>query len=94
MKLKESDKLTKKYYVELDDGKKVYFGAEGYGDYTIHKDKQKRESYRKRHANDHIEINKDNIVYGGFWAYHVLWGPSTSAKRNFATIVKALKQAN
>jgi hypothetical protein len=32
----KSDKPNKKYYIITNDNKKVYFGAAGYSDFTVH----------------------------------------------------------
>ena len=49
---------TKKWdvYIPTKTGrlKKVSYGAAGMSDYTKHKDKERRENYRKRHKNDRI----------------------------------------
>jgi hypothetical protein len=46
--IKISDKPDKKYMVITPTGKKVYFGAIGYRDFTRTNDKSKRFSYRRR----------------------------------------------
>ncbi len=43
-----SDEPNKKYYVITNDNKKVYFGAAGYSDFTIHKDEARKLRYIKR----------------------------------------------
>tara|TARA_R100000664_G_C2759144_1_gene148642 strand:+ start:5727 stop:6035 length:309 start_codon:yes stop_codon:yes gene_type:complete len=63
------------------DGKVVkttYFGAKGYSDYTIHKDKERRERYRKRHAKD-VKGVKD-FTTAGHLSMDVLWGDSSNLK--------------
>lgn len=71
--LYQSENPTKKFdvFVPTIHGniKKISFGAKGYEDYTIHKDPERRQRYRIRHAHDHI----DDPSYPGFWSYHVLW---------------------
>ena len=64
-----------------DEREKVYFGAAGMDDYTLTKDKEQREGYRKRHAKE-----KDQEANTpGALAYHILWGDSTSRKENIKT---------
>jgi len=55
--IKVSDKPDKKYYA-IVEGRKVYFGARGYGHYRDvlghyssldHKDKKRRDAYYARH---------------------------------------------
>ncbi len=38
----KSDKPNKKLYIITNDNKKVYFGATGYSDFTIHKDEERK----------------------------------------------------
>jgi len=44
-----SDKPAKKFYIITKDNKKVYFGAAGMSDYTIHKDPVRKLKYIVRH---------------------------------------------
>ncbi len=86
IKVVKSANSKKKYdaFFKDKDGKekKVSFGAAGYSDYLIHKDKERRERYRKRHAKDLLtEKNKKGLGAGSL-AFHILWGPSTSLKKN------------
>ena len=43
-----SSSKNKKYMVFNEDGKKVHFGSLLYEDYTKHKDKKRRDSFRNR----------------------------------------------
>jgi Family of unknown function (DUF5754) len=65
--------------------KKVSFGAAGYQDYTQHHDQTRRDRYRQRHRNDHI----DDPTTPGFWSWHCLWGPYTSVHDNLAWVKRA-----
>jgi hypothetical protein len=47
--LRESKKKTKKYDLIQPDGKTLSFGAKGMSDYTIHKDKARKDRYIARH---------------------------------------------
>lgn len=69
------------------DGKRftVSFGAEGYEDYTQHKDNKRRELYLKRHAKD---LNTNDPTRAGYLSYYVLWGPSTSFAKNLEAYKK------
>lgn len=58
--------------------KSLSFGASGYEDYTIHKDKKRKENYIARHSVN--EENWDNIVSPGFWARWLLWNKPTLQK--------------
>jgi hypothetical protein len=64
--------------------KKVSFGGAGYQDYTQHKDKDRREKYRTRHAKDRI----DDITAPGAWSWWVLWGDTTDIDRALKTFLK------
>jgi hypothetical protein len=48
----KSPKTNKKYRVSFENGKHVDFGADGYSDYTIHKDPMRMRSYVSRHGGD------------------------------------------
>tara|TARA_Y100000114_G_scaffold33643_1_gene29047 strand:+ start:139 stop:459 length:321 start_codon:yes stop_codon:yes gene_type:complete len=94
--VKKSDKPDKKLMAifckcpgetkcPMDERQKVYFGAMKNGkpmdDYTLTKDKDQRERYRKRHAKE-----KDQEANTpGALAYWILWGDSTSRKENIKT---------
>jgi len=43
-----STSKNKKYMVYNEDGKKIHFGSIIYQDYTKHKNKQRRDSFRNR----------------------------------------------
>ena len=86
--LYDSTNRKKKYdvYVEnLDTGriKKISFGARNYEDYTIHKDKERRQRYRDRHIHDRI----DNCLFPGCWSWHILWGKYTSVEKNMKYVM-------
>ena len=80
--VKPSDSKTKKYtatFMINGKEKKVSFGAKGYDDYTIKKDKEQRSRYRKRHAKD---LKTGDPTRAGYLSYYLLWGDSTSLKEN------------
>ena len=65
-----------------DKGKKIkttQFGDDRYSDYTIHKDKERRNKYRTRHKKD---LAKGNYMSAGYLSYYLLWGDSTSLSTN------------
>lgn len=66
---------------ELNGGrvKRVKFGAKGYSDYTIHKDRARRERYRRRHRKD---LMTRDVAPPGFLSWYILWGKSTSLDAN------------
>jgi hypothetical protein len=61
------------------DKKKVHFGAEGMDDYTITKDKEQRDRYRKRHKKD---LDTKDPTRAGYLSYYLLWGDSISLQQN------------
>lgn len=86
IKVVKSSNDKKKYDAFFKDEKgkekKVSFGAAGYEDYLIHKDKERRERYRKRHQKDLLtEKNKKGLGAGAL-SFGLLWGNSTSLKKN------------
>lgn len=83
MTIKKSDKSGKKYMaIFLEDNgrkKKVHFGASGYDDYTLKKNIQQRDNYRRRHRKD---LNTNDPMKAGYLSYYILWGDSTSLREN------------
>jgi len=68
-----------KYTAYFTDGTKTNFGARGYSDYTMHHDKERRDSYRARHAKD---LRTNDPTRAGFLSYFLLWGDSTDLDTN------------
>ena len=77
---------NKKFKVTIiypDDRRKtVQFGAKGYSDYTIHKDKERMKRYDSRHASRE-NWTKSGIETAGFWSKWILW-----SKPGFDSAVK------
>ncbi len=69
----KSDKQGKKYYIITNDNKKIYFGAAGMSDCTIHKDEQGRQQYINRHKNSNENRSKSGIDTAGWWSLKYLW---------------------
>ena len=64
-----SSSINKKYMVFNEDGKKVHFGSLLYEDYTKHKDKKRRQNFRKRNKRW-----KDADKYTpAHLSYYLLW---------------------
>ena len=57
-----------------NDKKKVHFGSTGMDDYTIKKDKEQRDKYRKRHKKD---LDTKDFKRAGYLSRYVLWGDSS-----------------
>ncbi len=71
----KSDKPDKKYYIITNDNKKVYFGAAGYSDFTIHKDEARKQRYiNDRHKKKENWNDKDSA---GAWSRWLLWNLPT-----------------
>ena len=68
VKVKISTRKGKKLDV-FKDGKKVgSIGAIGYEDFNIHKDKKRRENYKKRHGK-----YRNKVGTNSFFADRILW---------------------
>jgi hypothetical protein len=82
-KIYKSNRDGKKYMINIvnpmtKNVNRIYFGDSRYEDYTIHKNRKRRESYRLRHARDKI----DDYTKPGFWSFHILWGKYTDINKN------------
>jgi hypothetical protein len=78
------------------DGGVVRFGLQGYSDYTIHKNKQRMESYVRRHAGSESGLRsrrenwtRSGAKTAGFWSRWLLWSKPNfkSALRNTEKIL-------
>lgn len=74
--LKSSQVSGKKYtaiiYKGEDKIKTVHFGAQGYSDFTKHKNEERKQRYIDRHkANE--DWSKGGIGTAGFWSRWLLW---------------------
>ena len=65
-----------KYYIITSSGRKIYFGARGYSDYTIHKDPERKQRYIERHK-EKENWTKSGINTAGFWSRWLLWNKPT-----------------
>jgi hypothetical protein len=76
--ISRSTRPGKKYQATANsrNGRTVHFGAEGYSDYTKHRDKERRERYIKRHKKNE-DWSRSNLMSAGFLARHVLWEEPT-----------------
>jgi hypothetical protein len=88
----KSDRPEKKYYIITKSEKKVYFGAAGMSDFTIHKDEDRKNRYIKRHEKNESKFwNKSGIDTPSFWSRFLLWEKPTikqsyeDIKRKFLT---------
>jgi hypothetical protein len=79
MKLIRATDGVHKYVAVFKNGRKTSFGAAGYDDYTLSKDKKQRDAYRTRHAKD---LDTKDPYRAGYLSYYILWGNSTSIQAN------------
>jgi len=89
LKLETSPNPEKKLRAtfKTDSGREKHtdFGAKGMDDYTITKDKEQRNRYRKRHQKD---LETGDPTRAGHLAYYILWGDSTSRQENLKNYKK------
>ena len=72
-----SHRKNNKYMVKLPGGKKVHFGSPKYEDYTMHKDKERRDKYLSRATkikNKKGELTYTNPESSNYWSIKLLWG--------------------
>lgn len=72
IELSKSTRKIKKWSVTINKNQTIHFGAKGYSDYTLHKDKQRMERYIQRHKSRE-NWKKSGIYTAGFWARWILW---------------------
>ena len=82
-----SPKPYKRFRIKIKEGDKIKhfdFGLDTGSTYIDHKDKQKREAYRKRHyANRSEKRLIDNLIPSpALFSYYLLWGNSTDFFEN------------
>lgn len=68
-----------KWIAHFADGRKTRFGQYGAEDYTMHKDKVRRDAYRARHAKD---LATNDPYRAGYLSMHILWGDSKDINKN------------
>ena len=81
IKLEKSSNKNKRYdayFIVNGKQKKVSFGSSQHDNYTIHKDKERRDRYRQRHKNDLINVP----TTPGALSWYLLWGDSTNLLEN------------
>jgi len=75
----EKSRASGKKYSAIVGNKTVNFGAKGYSDYTIHKDRERMKRYENRHRSRE-NWSKSGIKSAGFWSKWILWNkPSLRA---------------
>lgn len=78
--LSKSSSNGKKWKVVVENDKRkktIHFGADGYQDYTQHKDPKRKESYISRHRS---REDWNDPFTAGYWSRWLLWNlPSLEA---------------
>lgn len=70
--------------------KSVKFGASGYSDFTIHKDKNRRDNYINRHKKD---LKTNDYTKPGYLSMFILWS-KPSLKASIMDFKKRIKNNN
>lgn len=91
VELSESNNKTKKYAMKFydDDGnylKATNFGAEGYSDYTMHHDDNRKANYIARHSNE----DWTDPTKAGTLSRYILWNKKT-IKESFDDYIRKFK---
>ena len=73
--IEKSSKPDKKYLATVND-KKIYVGAKGYEDYSIHKDNIRKERYIARHK-AREDYTKSGVATAGYLSRFILWEEPT-----------------
>ena len=82
--IRPSKNTNKKFDAIINDKKTISFGAAGMSDYTIHKDKERKERYINRHKKNE---NWNDYKTAGFYAKNILWN-----KQSIGESVKDMNQ--
>jgi hypothetical protein len=87
--LKPSKSPNKKLTATFSDGRQISFGAQGYSDYTMHHDDQRKERYLKRHK---ARENWDDLESPGALSRYILWNKK-SKKASVADYKRRLSRS-
>ena len=96
IKVKSFKKLkghAKKYEITFEKNGKIYtrkFGSAGMSDFTIHKDKERRERYISRHKKD---LKTGDPMRAGYLSMYILWN-KPSLKSSLADYKRRLNAYN
>ena len=92
----DSDRETKRYKIVLNNGKTYNFGLKGASTYIDHHDKQKRDSYLKRHLASPLEKNLIiNLVPSpALFSAALLLGPNESLDDNIKHLNEVFEKYN
>ena len=93
-KLERSYRKDKRFKLTMSNGHIYHFGLDSGSTYLDHKDKKKRDAYRKRHyANNNERSLIDSITPSpALFSYYLLWGEHTSLKKNMDELNQLLNK--
>ena len=94
IKLEDSQLKSKRFRIYLDNNKYDDFGLKDkHETYIDHKDKVRRDNYRRRHYNSIKEqpYIQNLIPSPALFSYYLVWGDSSSINQNIKTLNKLLK---
>jgi hypothetical protein len=85
-----SMRKDKRFKLTMKNGDIYHFGLDSGSTYIDHKDKKKRDAYRKRHyANKYEQLLIDTLTPSpALFSYDLLWGDYTSLKKNMDALNK------
>jgi hypothetical protein len=72
IELRKSNNARHKFMARFPDGTTVRFGAKGYSDYTMHKNKERMKRYVNRHQKRE-NWGRSGAKTAGFWSRWLLW---------------------
>jgi hypothetical protein len=74
IEISPSTQKGKKFQAVIDHKRTIHFGAQGASDFTLHKDKVRKERYEERHRG---REDWSDPKTAGFWAKNILWNKPT-----------------
>ena len=83
-----SPRKNKRYRIYMNDGKYYDFGLEGGSTYLDHKDKTKRDNYRRRHYAQENKLVDNLIPSPALFSYYILLGNSSDITENIRALNK------
>ena len=76
VEIQKSTNKDKKYKAVIDGKKTIHFGQKGAEDYTMHKDKERKERYIQRHKKRE-NWGLGGVDTAGFYSKNILWNRPT-----------------
>ena len=93
VKIERSYRKDKRLKLTMNNGQTYHFGLANGSTYLDHKDKKKRDAYRKRHYRGDIErLLIDHYTPSpATFSYYLLWGEHTDLNKNIDDLEKKWK---